>query len=210
MRVRKTLSTVARMGRSMKRCVKRIVPLRYPALPAGSGLIEPSTGATLHPGRTRTRPSMTTRSSAARPLWTIAQPIVQTAGLDHFRNDRAIRGHGHHDLPRLVGDDGRRRHQQGRCGLAEGDAKACELPRRDGEVRIRHRRARVDRPAAPVHRIVDEVERAVAVEMAVAVKAYGDVGARRGAVTGLLIRKVIGLAHVEIQVDRVERDDRRH
>ena len=109
-------------------------------------------------------------------------PLIQIAGLDHLRNDRAIRRHGHHDLPRLVGNDGGGGHQQGRRGLAEGDAKARELPGRDGEIRIGHRRARVDRPAAAVHRVVDEVERAVAVEMAVAVKADGDVGVRRGAV----------------------------
>jgi NAD(P)-dependent dehydrogenase (short-subunit alcohol dehydrogenase family) len=36
-----------------------------------------------------------------------------------------------------------------------------------------------------------------------------DVGMRRGAAVGLLPREVIGLAHVEIEIDRVERDDRR-
>ena len=77
------------------------------------------------------------------------------------------------------------------------------------EVRIRHGRARVDRPAAAVHRVVDEVERAVTVVMPVAVEADRDVGMRRGAAVGLLPGEVIGLAHVEIEIDRVERDDRR-
>ena len=47
------------------------------------------------------------------------------------------------------------------------------------QVRVRHRGARVDGPAAAVQRVVDEVERAVTVEMAVAVEADRDVVVRR-------------------------------
>ena len=65
----------------------------------------------------------------------------------------------------------------------EGDANTCELAGREAESGIRNCRSRVDRPAASVHRIVDEVERAVTIEMAVAVNAYGDLGAWRGTVT---------------------------
>src|ERR1700761_5783538 len=91
--------------------------------------------------------------------------------------------------------------------MAERDAKARELARRDGQVRIGHRRTGVDRPAATVYGVIDEVESAVAVEMSVAVQADGDVVVRRLAVVYLLVRQVIGLAHIEIEVDRVERDD---
>ena len=132
---------------------------------------------------------MTTRSFAARPLRMTRSPSIEIAGLDHLRNDRAVCRHGHHDLPRLVGDDGGGGHQQGRRRMAEGHAQPRELPGRDGEVRIGHRRARMDRPAAAVHRVVDEVERAVAVEMPVAVQADGDVVVRRGAAMGLLVRR---------------------
>jgi len=50
-----------------------------------------------------------------------------------------------------------------------------------------------------------QVERAVVVEASVPVEADGDVGGWPGLSTRLLIGPVIGLAHVGIEVDRIER-----
>ena len=53
-----------------------------------------------------------------------------------------------------------------------------------------------------------KVQRAMPVEMAIAIQTDRDVVLLGGAAARMLIGQVIRLAHVEIQMDRVERDDR--
>ena len=84
------------------------------------------------------------------------QPVVQLAGFDRLGNDRAVCRDGHHHLARLVRHDRGGRHQQRRRGLAGGNAQPRELSGSDRQIRIGDRRARMDRSAAAVERVVDE------------------------------------------------------
>jgi hypothetical protein len=82
---------------------------------------------------------------------------VHLPGLDGLGHDRAVRRDGHHHLARLIGHDRGGRHQQRRHGLAGGDAQSGELPRGDRQIRIGDGRTRMDRSAAAVECVVDEV-----------------------------------------------------
>ena len=107
------------------------------------------------------------------------RPSIQIAGLDHLRHDRAVRRHGHDDLLRLVGHDRGVGHQQRRRGRPSARRRRANCP----GVMSRSGLGTVARawivPLLRFTRVVDEVERAVAVEMAVAVQADRDVGVRR-------------------------------
>ena len=133
---------------------------------------------------------------------------MKVARLDRLWHDRAVRRYGHHHLPRLIGHDRGGGDQQGRGRAASGDAQPRELPGRNGQVRIDDGRAGMDRPAAAIDGVVDKIERAVTVEMSIPAEADDDIGVRSSTVVRLLIGQVIGLAHIEVEVDRVERHDR--
>ena len=151
---------------------------------------------------------MMTRSLGARPLRITRRPSCSAPVSTSFGHDRAVGGDGHHHLARLVGHDGGRRHQQRRGRSLVASRSRANWPGRDGEVRIGDGGAGVDRAAAAVERVVDEIERAVTVEMPIAIQADGDVVGSRRAMMGPPVSEVVRLAHVEIEIDRIERDDR--
>src|SRR5262245_16289010 len=103
---------------------------------------------------------------------------------------------------RSIGDKerGRRRRQ------AKTDAS--ELPRCQEEVRILESRTSVDRAARAVDGIVEEVERALEVEGLLVTQRCLDLVCQRSALllTFTLERQIVLLAHVEVEINRVERD----
>ncbi len=171
----------------------------------------PGCGVTLLPGMARIRPLMMTRSVGANPAADHAQVAAQWADLDQLRHHGAIGGHGHDQLARLVRHDGRIRHQQHRLPHGGRQPQPGELAGGDEQIRVRQGGARVQRAAAAVHLVVEEVELAMPwPALLVAERGLDrmvDRATMAGALQVALIGEVVALAHVEIQVDRVERDD---
>ena len=108
------------------------------------------------------------------------------------------------------GSTGGIRHEQRWVPAGRLDAHTSEAAGRQETVGIGNGGAGMDRAARAIKRVVDEVERAV-------MGKSGVIGERDlhlvGEHAALLLtltqeRHVVGLAHVEIQVDRVDRDDR--
>ena len=154
---------------------------------------------------------MTTRSLGVEARLDHPQAAAQVAGRHDLRLHGPVGGHRHHQTLRLVEHDGGGRQQKDRRGRRDRDAQPGELARRQEQVRIRHRGARVDRAAGAVERVVDEVERAVAGEIVLVAEADRDLVGERAADAGALAREgqEIGFAHVEIEIERIERDERR-
>jgi hypothetical protein len=90
------------------------------------------------PGRTRISPWMTTRSVGSRPC-----VVFEWAGLDRLLHHHAVVLDDHHQLAGLVGADGSVGHQQLRQGGRERHAHTGERARRDRQVRVRKRGARM-------------------------------------------------------------------
>src|SRR5262249_9928663 len=69
----------------------------------------------------------------------------------------------------------------------------------------------MERAARPVERIVHEVERALAAEIGLVAELDLDLVGKRAHLLHPLAREgeVVGLAHVEVQIDRIDRYDRR-
>src|SRR6266404_6460025 len=72
--------------------------------------------------------------------------------------DGAVLLHGHHQLARLIGDDGAVGDQDRDMLLGGRDANPPELPGSDKITRVWEDAASADRPGAAVHLIIEEVE----------------------------------------------------
>ena len=210
----KTERTVAKIGRSMKKCERFIGGrLLNAALPARS---VPGCGVTLPPGRARTSPLMMTRSVGARPVRMIRRPSsVIGPGRTTFGSTvpssftviTTLR-----DWSVTTAASGT---SIASCCSEAGHANSPELSRSEEIARVRENGAGADRPCAAVHLIVDEIEpplprpflsrRSAAHTPAAACRRARQHAGGGGA----LIGEVVALAHVEIEIDRVERHDGR-
>src|SRR3984893_13781732 len=84
--------------------------------------------------------------------------IGHRTGTNDLLLDGAVLLHGHHQLARLIGDDGAVGDQDADVLLGGRDADPPELPGSDEIPRGREGSAGADRPGAAVHLIVEEVE----------------------------------------------------
>ncbi|NRP90781.1 hypothetical protein GFPCMMHI_06708 [Ensifer adhaerens] len=104
---------------------------------------------------------------------------------------------------RSVGHEERR----GRSGQA--DTNTGKLSRSQEEIGILERGAGMDRTARAVNCVVEEVERALkAIVGFIAQRCFDLVVERAALLLALALeRQVILLAHIEVEIDRVERDE---
>ena len=137
-----------------------------------------------------------------------AQAAAKSADLDRLGYDRAVRRDGHDHVLRLVREYCRIRHQEGRHRGTDDQPHATELARRQKQIGIGNGGAGMDRPARPVERIVDKIERALPLELCLVTERDLDLvgGAFFDLRTVAGKGQEIGLAHIEIQIDRIERD----
>ena len=153
---------------------------------------------------------MTTRSSAARPLWTTRSPLIRA---------RRVSTTFGTTVPSAATVITICRDWSGTTAAAGTSRAGAGWPRAT--------RRRANCPGVMARSGFGTVARAWIVPLlrftALSMKSsvpcrsklpspsrlIATLGMRRGAVIGLLIGKVVGFAHVEIEVDRVERDDRR-
>ncbi len=135
-----------------------------------------------------------------------AQAVAEIADPDRLGHDRAIRRDGHDDVLRLVGKDGGIGHQEARRRRADDQPDATELARRQKQVGVRHGGSGVDRPARSVERVVHEVERALPGEPCLVAERDLDLVGEASFASRAIAGKgqEIGLAHIEIQPDRIE------
>ncbi len=125
-----------------------------------AGWMVPAIGVTLLPGLARISPSMITRSVGSSPLRTTRSPLLQRPGLDRLRHHRAVRGHGQHQLLRLVQHDRGGRHQHDGLAPVHRQPQPSELARCEEQVRVGDGGAGVDGAAGAVDRVVQEIQRA--------------------------------------------------
>src|SRR5262249_29399412 len=105
--MRKTLITVARMGRSMKRCVKRMVVV----LACGARRGRRDRAGCWHHLHSWPRTHQAVDDDAV--AWLEAAPnnteaMIELTQLNDLRDHRPIGRNGHHHVLRLVGYDGSR------------------------------------------------------------------------------------------------------
>src|SRR6185312_4500293 len=228
--VRKTLSTVAKIGLSMKVWVMLWSLMRlevhlspagrggrsacpslltsYSALPVGAGV--EFDGAVLRRDLAAgNRAHQAVDDDAVARFETgldHAQAAAQLAGGHDLRLHRSVSGNRHHQPLRLVGHDrGIRQEIHGR-GRRDRYPQPRELARRQEQVGVRHSGARVNGAAGAIERIVDEVERALARKLALVGKGDQHLVGERARVARALAREgeKVGFAHVEIEIERIE------
>ena len=102
------------------------------------------------------------------------------------------------------------RQEVNRRGRRDRDTQPRELARRQKEVRVRYGSPRVNGPARAIERVVDEVERSLTDEIVFVAETEHDLVGERTTDAGALAVKgeKIGFAHVEVEIERVERDER--
>ena len=110
--VMRTEMTAAKIGRSTKKCVNRmarcsaagcVAGAQLAGAGAGSASTLPSFGVTIVPGRARSRPPMTNRSSGLRPSAHDPQAArLGRARADHPGLDLVVRA-DHHDAACATG-----------------------------------------------------------------------------------------------------------
>src|ERR1700756_2858258 len=138
-----------------------------------------------------------------------AQAAVDVTDLDFLGHDGAIRRDGHDQVLGLIWKDRGIRYQYGRSGGADNQPHAGKLARGEEELGIWNRRPRMDRAARTVEHIIHEVEFASPCKLGlVAERELNLIGenlflprTRPGK------RQEVGLAHVEVEPDRIERDE---
>ena len=96
------------------------------------------------------------------------------------------------------------------AGGATRHAKPRELARRQKEVGVRHRGPCVNGPARAIERVVDEIEGSLADEVVFVAEAEQDLVGERTTDAGAFAGKgqIVGFAHVEVEIERIERDER--
>ena len=139
-----------------------------------------------------------------------AQSAAQIAGLDRLGNDGAVGGHRHDHVLRLIEHHRGVRHQKGRRGRRDRNANARKLARHEEQIPVGHGGAHVNCPAGAIEGVVDKVERAGADEAVLVAEAESDLIGERSGHARTLARKgeVVGFAHVEVEIDRIERHQR--
>ena len=181
-------------------------------LPAGRRA--PRCGLTFAPTRARCRPSTITRSSGFRPsritrrpsssgpsVTGLASTVLSSLTTKTILRDWSVRDRGVRQQQRLI-------------GRAADQPHAAELPRQDREILVRDHRAAAQRAGRDIQPVVEEIHLAV-------MRRFGFAGQRhlhrirRIARTRPLalepepvVLEIGRLVHVEIDVDRIERDDR--
>ena len=142
------------------------------------------------------------------------QAVVERPEHDRLRLHRVVVLDHEDDLARLIGGDGRIRQQQRFIGRAGDQPHAAELPRQDGKILVRNHRPPAQRAGRDIQPVVEEIHLAVVRRFGFAGQCHLDriwILARTRPLA-LEIEPVVfevgRLIHVEIDVDRIERDDR--
>src|ERR1700744_125289 len=215
MSVRKTLSTVAKIGLSMKlwvtarSCFSFCCQAFLSALAIGAGVV--MDGAVLR--RDLGAGNRAQQAVDDNPVGGLEagldhpQPTAKLARGYDLRLYGRVGGNRHHQVLRLVEHDRGIRQQIDRRRRRDRDVQPGELPLRQERVRIGHGGPRMNGPARPIERIVDEVERAWTGKTVLVAEADQNLVGEGAADTSALARKrqEIGFAHVEVEIERVER-----
>src|ERR1700720_3229655 len=208
----KTDRTVAKIGRSMKKC-DRFTAVPRSRLRGRLDLARLRRDLAAGPGPPQPVDDDAVGRREARA--DDAEAVIgHRTGTHDLGLDRAVILHGHHHFAGLIGDDGAVGNEDRVVALRGRDADPPELSRGYEEIGVREGSAGADRPGAAIYLIVDKVEQAPARPLRLVGKPHIDGRAVARLVKlpgrrGPLIGKVIALAHVEIEIDRVERYDRR-
>ena len=149
-----------------------------------------------------------------RALADHAQAFVERPKRHRLGLDRVVVLDHEHDLARLVGRDRRVRQQQRFIGRAADQPHAAELARQDREILVRDHRAAAQRAGRDIEAVVEEIHLAFMRRLGLAGQRHLH-RVRRIARTRPLalepepVVPLVGrLVDVEIDVDRIERDDR--
>ena len=143
-----------------------------------------------------------------------AQALVQRTEHHRPRLDRVVFLDHEHDLARLVGGNGGVRQQQRLIGRAADQADAAELAGQDRQVLVRDDGAAAQGGGGDIHPVVEEIHLAVMRRLGLARQRHlhriGRIARTRPPALEpeLVVFEVGRLIHVEIDVDRIERDDR--
>ena len=168
-------------------------------------------GETFAPGRAIGMPSTMTRSGGRQAGADDPEAVAQIAELNLLWRDNVVRANGQHDAVRLVRQDGSIRHKQVRApaGRTSTRTRAKAAGRQQQSVSVRWRghgscrlrdRARYRRSRACL-RVLNWLSSSSAIST---LSASG----RPALLTFTQERHVICFAHVEVQVDRIDRDER--
>ena len=172
-------------------------------------------GLTLAPTRARCRPSTMTRSSGFRPSRITRRPSSSGPRIDRPRLHGVVVLDHEHDLARLIGRDRRIRQQQRLIGRASDQPDPAELSGQDREVLVRDRppgrAACRSRRSSRLSRksILPSCDGLVS-PVSVTWTGFGVIARTRTLALELqpVVFEIGRLIHVEIDVDRIERDDR--
>src|SRR5579883_3142728 len=208
--VMKIETTIAKIGRSMKKCerfiVARSVRLRFEL---DLAWLRRHLGAGPRPHEAVDHDTVAGGETGPDD----AQVVVARTDAHHPGLDGAVVLHDHDLLLRLIGYHRGVRDQDRPIGLRAGYADPAELPGRQEEIGIWKHRSHADGAGKPVDLVVDEVELALVGPASFVGKVQGDthfISARRlhkALLRGALVSEVIGLAHVEIEINGIQRDD---
>ena len=138
------------------------------------------------------------------------QAASEISGFHDLRHHGGVRRNRHDQMLRLIEHHRRIRQQQSGRGCRDSHAKPRELTGREKQIRIWHRRAGVDRSARAIESVIDEIEGALPFEVGLVTQAERDLVGERAAKARAFARKgqVIGFAHVEVEIERIERNQR--
>ena len=142
-----------------------------------------------------------------------AQAFIQRPELDRARFHGIVVLHHEHDLARLVGRDRRIRQQQRLIGRGADQPHAAELSGQDGEIVVSDHRAAAQRAGRYVEPVVEEIHMPFMRGLGLASQRHlhriGRIARARPLALEpqLVVLEVSRLVDVEIDVDRIERDD---
>src|SRR5262249_11405647 len=206
------LSTVAKRGRSIKKCVRRMLKGSVLVVALRSGVAD---RAVLWRDF-RPRSGVWDAVYDHLVIWRQAGPddtqaAADVADLDLLGRDGGVRCDGHDEVPGLIRKHRGIRYQQGRSSGSDNQLHAGELARCQEEFWIWNCSAGMERAARTVEHIVHKIECALPSELGIVAQREFDLVGKNPLLPCTISgkRQEIGLAHIEIEVDRIERDERR-
>ena len=154
------------------------------------------------------------RLVAVQPLADQAVAVDARPRPHHVRGDRAVVGDDPDDAPVLVGRHGFVGNEDAAKRRGTGNADRAEQAGREEEVRVRRHGAAPDRAGRLVDAVVDEIEAPLAGRLFFVSDADKNLVAALPArwpaagLGGARVGQIGSLVHVEVEIDRIERDDR--